>query len=194
MTVVQLALIFFIVTNPVGNSPTILALIKNHSLREQQKIMFRESIFSMLLALFFLFVGESFLNHLNIQDYSLNTSGGILLFVVALHMIFSDRSEKAMQQPAQTPFIVPIATPLISGAGLLTMIMLYAKEESTLTLISAIFIAWVGITAVLVSAPYLQILIGKRGLLALEQLMGMLLSMIAVEMIVNGMALFMKKI
>jgi multiple antibiotic resistance protein len=54
----------------------------------------------------------------------------------------------------------------------------------------AILLAWVGVTTVLVTAPYLQIFLGKRGLLALEQLMGMLLAMIAMEMIVQGCSLF----
>ena len=193
MTILQLAVIFFIVTNPIGNSPTIIALIKDHTLRDQQKILFREAIFSMLLAIFFLFLGEIFLSSLKIENYALTTSGGILLFIVALKMIFSNRSqdEKEVDKPKQDPFIVPIATPLLSGAGLLTMIMLYSKQEANdLKILFAIFIAWIGVTAVLVSAPYLQIVLGKRGLLALEQLMGMLLAMIAMEMIVQGSSFF----
>ena len=191
MTVVQIALIFFIITNPIGNSPAIVALVKEHPLWIQQKILFREAIFSMLLAFFFLFVGESFLKHLNIQNYALTTSGGILLFIVALKMIFSDRTEQKNNIAKQVPFIVPIATPLLSGPGLLTMILLYSKQESTSMLFIAILVAWIGVTFVLITAPYLQIILGKRGLLALEQLMGMLLSMIAVEMIVKGMTFFM---
>lgn len=184
-------MIFFIVTNPIGNSPTIIALIKDHSLRDQQKILLRESLFSMLLAIFFLFLGETFLNCLNIQGYALRISGGILLFIVSLHMIFSGRSEREVERPKQDPFIVPIATPLLSGAGLLTMIMLYSKQEANdMKILIAILLAWVGVTGILVLAPYLQIVLGKRGLSALEQLMGMLLAMIAIEMVVRGSSLF----
>lgn len=191
MSIFQLAMIFFIVTNPIGNSPTIIALIKDHNVREQQKILFREAMFSMLLAIFFLFLGELFLKCLCIQNYGLTTSGGILLFLVALKMIFSNRDEKSIEGPKQDPFIVPIATPLLSGAGLLTMIMLYSKQEANdLKIFLAILLAWIGVTTVLVTAPYLQIFLGKRGLLALEQLMGMLLAMIAMEMIVQGSSLF----
>ena len=88
-------------------------------------------------------------------------------------------------------FIVPIATPLLFGAGLMTMIIVYAKQEANdLKVLFAILLAWIGITLVLVMAPYLQVFLGKRGLAALEQLMGMLLSMIAIEMLVKGAALF----
>lgn len=190
MSIIQLAMIFFIVTNPIGNSPTIIALIKDHTVRDQQKILFREAIFSMLLAIFFLFLGEIFLKCLKIQNFALTTSGGILLFVVALKMIFSSREDSKIERPKQDPFIVPIATPLLSGAGLLTMIMLYSKQEANdMKILFAILLAWIGVTTVLVTAPYLQIFLGKRGLAALEQLMGMLLVMIAMDMIVQGSSL-----
>lgn len=190
MSIIQLAIIFFIMSNPVGNIPAILSLIKHHQLRDQQKILLRESIFSMLLALFFLFVGEAFLTHLQIRNYALTTSGGILLLIIALNMIFSHPEEENQKKPKQDPFIVPIATPILSGAGLLTMIILYSQQgESIFNLVIAILLAWTAITAVLLTAPYLQVLLGRRGLNALEQLMGMLLAMIAIELIVKGAAL-----
>lgn len=193
MTTFSIALIFFIVTNPIGNSPTIISLIKDHTIKDQQKILFREAIFSLLIAIFFLFLGDSLENNLCIQGYALSISGGILLMIVAFNMIFSDFCEGSSVKSKQDPFIVPIATPLLSGAGLLTMIMLYAKEEENdLKILAAILIAWIGVTVVLVTAPYLQIILGRRGLAALEQLMGMLLTMIAMDMIVKGTALFLK--
>lgn len=191
MSIVTLALTFFIVTNPIGNSPAIVSLIKDFPLKNQQKILFRESLFSLLIALFFLFLGEALENNLLIKDYSLGISGGILLLVIALKMIFSKYNDKSTAQLKEEPFIVPIASPLISGAGLLTMIMLYSKQENDdFKLFLAILLAWIGITAVLVSAPYLQLLLGKRGMAALEQFMGMILILIAVEMIVKGVSLF----
>jgi multiple antibiotic resistance protein len=191
VSIFELALTIFIITNPIGNSPTIIALIKDLSIKEQQKVLFRESIFSMILAIFFLFLGEVFLTNLKIANYALTISGGVLLFVVSLKMIFSNNHEQKSEEPRAVPFIVPIATPLISGAGLLTMIMLFSKQESNDSkILLAILLAWVAITLVLVSAPYLQILLGKRGLAALEQLMGMLLSMLAIDMLVQGISLF----
>ena len=108
-------------------------------------------------------MGETFLNCLSIQEYSLRIGGGILLFVVALKMIFSSRSVSEAEKPSQTPFIVPIATPLLSGAGLLAMIMLYSKQEANdLKILFAILLAWIGVTGILVSAPYLQVILGKE--------------------------------
>jgi multiple antibiotic resistance protein len=191
VSITQLAMVFFIVTNPIGNSPAIIALIKDYSLREQQKILLRESLFSFLIAIFFLFLGEIFLQSFNIQDFALRISGGVILLLVAIKMIFPNRADHPVEKAKEAPFIVPIATPLLSGAGLLTMIMLYSEQEQNdIIIFLAILMAWIGVTAVLVAAPYLQIFLGRRGLLALEQLMGMLLAMIATEMIVKGASLF----
>jgi multiple antibiotic resistance protein len=187
------ALTFFLVTNPIGNSPAIVALIKDYDLARQKKIMLREALISLALALFFQYFGEFFLSKLHIQDYAVTLCGGILLFMVALNMIFSLSQPAEVTSMKQEPFIVPIATPLLSGPGLLTIIMLYSREVgNNLMISSAILIAWIGVTLVLITAPYLQKILGKRGLIALEQLMGMILAMIAMEMIVKGFTLFFK--
>lgn len=191
MSVLKLAITLFIIANPIGSCPTIVALIKDYDVKTQQKILLRESFFSMIIAFFFLFLGEAFLTRLNIQNYALTLSGGILIFLISLTMIFSVPTESNVVVSKQPPFIVPIATPLLAGAGLLTTILLYSKKEANdLKMMFAIIIAWIGVTAVLFVAPYLQLLLGKRGLAALEQLMGMLLAMLALQMLVNGTTLF----
>src|SRR5690242_11674827 len=89
----KIAVVFFIVTNPIGNSPMILALVKDFPFERQKKILLREAFLALILALFFQYFGEVFLRLLNIQDYAMTLCGGILLFFVALAMIFVDRSE-----------------------------------------------------------------------------------------------------
>lgn len=187
----SIALTLFLVANPIGNSPGIVALVKDFPFDKQKKIMLRESLFALGLALFFQFFGEVFLKHINVKEYSLGLCGGILLFLVSLDMIFPPDHSSSTAVQKQEPFFVPIATPLITGPGLMTMIMIYSRqEESDLKIFSAICLAWVGVTAVLIFAPYLQRLLKKRGLLALEQLMGMILAMISMQMIVKGASLF----
>lgn len=187
----QIALTFFLVTNPIGNSPTVLALVKNYDFEKQKWILVREGIISFLIAIFFQYLGERFLGLLQVTDYAMTLCGGILLVLISLMMIFpkSETTKKLTQE--QEPFIVPIAIPLLSGPGVLTMIMLFSRQESNdLKISGAIFLAWAGVVAVMLAAPYMQKVLGKRGLIALEQLMGMLLSMIALSMIVNGLKLF----
>lgn len=192
-SILSIALIYFLVANPIGNSPTILSLVKNFDFDRQKKIIFREAMISLLIALFFQFFGELFLGVLHISNFALTLTGGIVLFLVALQMIFHAPETSESHQSKQEPFIVPIATPLISGPGLMTMIMVTSKAEANdLKITLAILTAWLGVTIVLVGAPYLQKLLGKRAMAALEQVMGMILALISMEMIVKGADLFVK--
>lgn len=189
----QIALTFFLVTNPIGNSPTVLALVKNYDFEKQKRILLREGIISFIIAIFFQYLGEKFLGLLHVSDFAMTLCGGILLLVIALGMIFPKNEAASQQIPKQEPFIVPIAIPLLSGPGVLTMIMLFARQEANDLKISiAILLAWTGVVAVMAAAPYMQRILGQRGLIALEQLMGMLLSMISMSMIVNGVSLLLK--
>lgn len=186
-----IAVKFFFIANPIGNTPAIVALVKEYSFEQQKKIILREGVIALLIALFFLFFGEYFLNLLNIQDYALTLTGGIILFLVALGMIFNFDHETKKSKLKQEPFIVPIATPIITGPGLMALIMLYSRlENDDIKITAAILLAWVGVLTILASAPYLQRAVGQRGLVALEQLMGMILAFIATEMFVKGMAMF----
>lgn len=192
-SVFAMALTFFLIANPIGNSPTIIALVKDFDLPRQKKILFREATFALLFALFFQYFGEIFLGALNIKSYTLTITGGLLLLLVAYGMIFSEAPSEGASANKQEPFIVPIATPILSGAGLLSVIMLYStREKNDFKITSAILIAWIGIYFVLAIAPYMQKILGKRGLVALEQVMGMILALISMEMVVTGSALLLK--
>lgn len=191
MLILSIALMFFLVANPIGNSPAILAIIKDFDFQRQKIIMFRESIFALSLAVFFQFFGDDFLRLINVEGYSLGICGGTLLFLVALSMIFPKHENDASQSVKQEPYFVPIATPLITGPGLMTMIMIKSQElQNNMLILGAILIAWIGVTFVLVTSPYLLKLFGRKGLVALEQLMGMLLALMSMAMIVNGFQKF----
>lgn len=187
----SLALTFFIIANPVGNSPAIAALIKDYSFERQKLIMFREAMIAIPIAFFFQFIGEYFLDLIQVKGYALSLCGGILLFFVALDMIFPTDKTVDGQTKKKEPFVFPIATPLISGPGLMTVIMVYSKKVGDhLVISSAIGLCFAAVTVVLMTAPYLQKFLGKKGLLALEQLMGLLVCMIAIDMITSGAGAF----
>jgi len=193
VSTLALALTFFLVANPVGMSPAILSMVKDYPFDRQKKIMLREGFIAFIIALFFQFCGELFLGMLKISDFALAYTGGSVLFLTALQMIFHKPEETHGPVLKQEPFIVPIATPLISGPGLMTMIMVTSRAEGNdFKITTAIVLAWIGVMTVFATAPYLQKLIGKRGLAAMEQVMGMILGLISVQMLVNGTKLFVK--
>lgn len=193
MPIHELALMFFLITNPLGNSPLVLAMIKDFPLKRQKQIMLREGLIALVIALFFQFFGEYFLSFLGIQLYSLSLCGGVILLLTAFKMIFSLKDEAATAEIPKEPLIVPIATPILTGPGLMTIIMIYAtKEANTLKITSALLLAWVGILLTLYTAPYLQKIFGKRGMVALEQIMGMVLAFFAIELLLTGTGNFIK--
>lgn len=194
-SLLKMAFTFFLVANPIGNSPAIIALIKDFDFERQKKIMLRESLLALFLALFFQYLGEIFLSQLNIDIYTLRISGGVLLLIVSLSMIFSPSADTSQASLKREPLFVPIATPLITGPALLTIIMVSTQQEgSHLKVTLAICLTWVAVTISLLAAPYLNRFLRKRGMAALEQLMGLFLTMMAVSMIVNGLAQFLEVI
>lgn len=194
-SLLSLASILFLVVDPIGCIPTISALIKDFDFRRQRQILFRETGIALIIALFFQYLGEAFLGLMGIADFALQITGGILLLIVAFQMIFAiglPMAKEENQPPKREPFIFPIATPLLSGPGLLAIIMLQSRIQTSWKLTLALLIAWIGVFAVLAIAPFLQKLLKKSGLIALEQVMGMTLAMLSVEMLVKGTSNFIK--
>lgn len=186
-----LAFTLFLIANPLGNTPAILALIRRFPFEDQKRIVLREALFALALAFFFQFFGEVFFSLLQIQKYAVGYCGGVLLLLVALNMIFTKPEVEEIVALKEEPYFVPITTPIITGPGLLTLIMLYSSQiGNNLVMSTAILLAWVGVMGVMLAGPYIQRGLHKSGLVALEQLMGMLVAFMAVDMIVNATAQF----
>jgi multiple antibiotic resistance protein len=192
-SIIQIAFALFLIANPIGNVPAIINLIKDFDFEIQKKIMLRETLLALAIALFFQYLGTPFLNSLEIKKYTLSTCGGVLNLIVALNMIFPKPTSISTQTIKQVPILVPIATPLITGPGVMTNIMLFSAGKYTpLTLSSSILLAWVGVSIVLILAPYIYKTLGQRAMIAVEQLMGLMLAMMSVEMLVKGATLLLK--
>ncbi len=191
LTISSMALMLFLIANPIGNIPVFVSLIKEYDFRHQRWILFREAIFSLLLAFFFLFVGEPFLKTVLVELYSVYLSGGILVFLISLTMLFPIHTdEKGPKALTREPFVVPIATPLISGGGVFSTILILSKQAPLANVSLAILIAWAPVFVIVIGSVYLQKILGKRGLIAIEQLMGMVLLMLSITLITKGLHAF----
>jgi multiple antibiotic resistance protein len=131
------------------------------------------------------------LNFLHLQQEAVTISGGIILLIIGLRMIFPSPEGIVGQQPDGEPFIVPLAIPLIAGPSVLAMLILMTQSgpNKMTDWLFALLIAWVLTAVILLSAPLLLKLLRRRGLTALERLMGMILVMISVQMLINGLKL-----
>lgn len=193
MTLYQKVLTLFIVTNPIGNLPIFIALLKDFNIARQRRILLREGLIAFIIAMGFLFLGETFLDFMQVKKYSISMCGGSLLFIVAMQMIFPHHQSN-VEALKREPLVVPIATPLLAGGCMMTTILVYSQQDpNTLRVFSAICLSQFAVIAVLMVGPYLHKLLGKRGIIALEQLMGMVLSMLAIEMILSGIMLFLNE-
>jgi multiple antibiotic resistance protein len=187
MSLYSLSLSLFILMDSIGNVPLFLALLKGIDPKRQRKIILREMVIALLIIIAFYFLGDLVLSSLKVSQETLMVTGGIILFLIALKMIFPPPKELHNHDKKAEPFIVPLAIPLIAGPAVIASVMLYARRDISASLvISAIAIAWGLSTLILLIAPLLHRLLDWRILSALERLMGLLLTLMAVQMFLEG--------
>ncbi len=188
MSILTAALTMLLVLDPLGNIPVLLVLLENVPPRRRRWILFRESVFALGFLLAFLFLGRYLLGMLAISKEALGIAGGVVLFLIALRMIFPPPGGMFGPSLKGEPFVVPIAIPLIAGPSALATVMLLATQEPTrmLSWTAALAGAWCVSTLVLVGAEGLGRALRPRGLVAMERLMGMILMTVAIQMLLSG--------
>lgn len=183
----------FILMNGIGNVPIFMAHLKEVPARKHKKIILREMTIALFVMLLFMFIGNYILSILSISRSSVFITGGIILFMLALQMIFpAMQPDKTKKEPREKePFIVPLAIPFVAGPGLLASIALFSSEQTSFFFLAlAILSAWSASTIILLFSSVLAKILGKRGVLASERLMGLLLTLIAIQMFLNGLKEF----
>lgn len=189
----SIVLTLFLIMDPLGNIPLFLSALKDVKPERRTKVLVREVLLAFAVLLLFLFLGKYLLQLLSLQQETISIAGGIILFLIALRMIFPPERGVLTDQPEGEPFIVPLAIPLIAGPSILAaLLLLQSGPNTTLELLAALTIAWAISAVILLSSTLLYRLLKERGLIAIERLMGMLLVMIAVQMFMNGVASFLK--
>ncbi len=186
MSVFALALSLFFVFNSLGNVPVFVGLLSKFDVKKQRRIIFRELLIALFILLLFNFFGNEILTMIGISQTTIGIAGGTLLFIIALGMIFphADKSETERSEP----MIVPLAIPLVAGPGSISTVMVYAEHAGNnhWLMTAIILIAWIPTLLILLASSHIKHVLGKRGLLACQKLGGMLISLIAVQMICSG--------
>jgi len=193
MKIVSAAFLLFLVMDPVGNVPVFLTTLKQVQPDRRRKVVLRELLIALLVLVFFLFFGRSVLAALQVSQPALTIAGGIVLFLIAVRMIFSiSGGETFGRAPQGEPFIVPLAIPLVAGPSAITTVLLLDTRDPGMWLewLLALVAAWIASALILLGASSLAHYLGERVLMALERLMGMLLTIIAVEMFLSGVKRF----
>ena len=181
----------FLVMDPLGNIPVFLAVLKAVPPERRRRVLLREIAFAYVVLLVFFLIGDYILRFLGLQQEAVSIAGGIVLFLIALRMIFPGERPLAGDALEGEPFLVPLAIPLIAGPSALATVLLLQRSWSNREgLLLAVTIAWMASAILLLSSTFLYRVLRERGLVAVERLMGMLLVMVAVQMLLDGLRTF----
>ena len=183
-----------LVMDPVGNVPLFLSVLKDVPQERRFKVILREMLIALGVMLLFLYAGERILTLLGLKQEAIAIGGAIILFLIAIRMIFPSPYGIMGENPEWEPFIVPLAIPAVAGPSVLAISMLLVSNDPSRMLewTLALILAWLVSAIVLLSSPLLLKALGNRGLIASERLMGMILVIIAVQMFFDGVRLFLE--
>lgn len=193
MTLYTATITLILVMDPLGNIPLFLSILRHFSPKTQRKIIIRETSIAFVLLCIFLLFGKYILQGLNITTSALSIAGAIVLFLIAIRMIFPPEIKESGDKDIEEPYIVPLAIPLIAGPSAMTVVMLFVtRNPNHLSLFGlALTIATLVFLVVMLLARYLMRFLGESGLIAIERLMGMILTAIAVQMLLSGLSSYM---
>ena len=195
MDILSAGLTLLLIMDPLGNIPVFLSVLKKvQNESRKRKILIRELAIALIVLLVFLFVGQYFLEWLKLRQEAVHIAGGIVLFLLALRMIFPTEKGVMGELPEGEPFIVPLAVPLLAGPSTLAMLILLARSQPDRIIdwLIAVLGAWGVTSLIMLSSGKLHKLLGMRGLIAVERLMGMVLVAISVQMLLDGITTYLK--
>ena len=186
--IASVAVTLFFIMDPLGNVPVFNAILSDFDSAKRTRIMARELILALLILFMFLFAGNAVLGFLGLSQSSLNIAGGILLFIISLRMIFPKTTSRDEIEGAEDPFLVPLAVPMIAGPSTIAILILLgsSQPDRMVDWSISLLLAWTASTVLLVASPYLMRVLGLRGARALERLMGLILVILATQMLLNG--------
>ena len=189
MSIVSSALLLLLVMDPLGNIPAFLSALKDVDPARQPRIVIRELLIALAIMVVFLFAGQVVLGLFHISESALTIAGGVILFLIALRMVFPS-PDRPSEEVLGEPFIVPLAVPFVAGPSLLaTELLLMSREpDRWRDWLLALAGAWAATAIILMLASRLRAFLSQKGLVAMERLMGMILVTIAVQMFLSGIA------
>ena len=189
VSVASAALTLFLVMDPLGNIPFFLASLQGVPHHRHNLVVVRELLIAYGIMLAFLFAGGPLLSLLAISESALTLAGGIILFLIAIRMVFPPASGSAQEEVHGEPFIVPLAIPYVAGPSVLATEMLFMRGAPGrwMDWMIALSAAWAATAVILVAGNRLRTVLGPRAMIAIERLMGMILVAVSVQMFLSGL-------
>jgi MarC family membrane protein len=182
-------ILLLLVLDPFGSLPIFIPIMRDVPKGKRSLVAIREVLIAFGVLLAFMFFGQSFLEVMRLSERSLEVAGGVILLMVAIRMIFSVEGGVYGVPEGKEPLIFPLAVPLLAGpSAMATVLLLASRQPERIG-------AWIGALAcamavsgvVLLSSDRIRRLVGDSVVSAVEKLMGLVLTAIAVEMILAGL-------
>jgi MarC family membrane protein len=193
----QSFIILLLVTDPFGNVPLFVSALSGVPAERRGRVIVRECSIAFVLLLLFMFFGQHFLAALQLTDIALRIGGGVILFLIALRMVFPQPGGVFGDGDGDgEPFIVPLAIPALAGPSALVTVLLFSSNTAKemvlhVSVLSLVAVVWL---IVLLSAERMQRVLGPRVMTAFERLMGLILTAMAVEMLLAGIRAYVKSL
>jgi len=194
-TFLSATFLLILITDPLGNIPLFISTLKRVKPERRRLVIFRECLIAFVTLLVFMIYGRKFLEVLRLSDDALRVAGGVILFLIAIKMIFPSHDGGGLDNEEHPePFIVPIAIPLISGPSAMATAMLIAGSNPARMLewVGALVISIAVTTVVFLLSNRIQRVLGEQVITALERLMGLVLTAISIEMLLSGVASYVR--
>jgi len=190
MDIISIAVTLILIMDPFGNIPVFLSILDELPAHRRRRILVRELILALAVIMVFIFCGRYLMGFLGLKQEAVSIAGGIILFLIAIRMVFPRTKAQVPTECEGEPLLVPLAIPLIAGPSLLAVLILFSTSTQVeLTgLLLASVLAWGVSFIVLFSATFLIRFLTRRGLITVERLMGMILVSIAVQLFLDGVA------
>lgn len=197
--ILSFAVTLLIILDPLGNAPPVQNTLKAIQPRRRVTVLLRETFFIILILAFFFIMGGRVLGYLGVDNYALKLSGGILLLLIAIGLVFPKANVlggEGGHGPAHKgePFIVPISVPLVVGPGAIAYVMLQASLcqgiEQKIGYLTGVTGACVATGVLLIFAERIISRLGDNVSSIMERLMGILLILLAVQMCMDGITAY----
>ena len=192
LSIVSIALVLFFVMDPFGNLPVFASVLERVAPERRRIVLARELLIALACLIFFLFVGRLLLDLLHLQYEAIRVGGGIVLFLIAIRLIFPTESGPLGETLEGEPLVFPLAVPLIAGPSAFATILFLVESgpDHRIAGLIAIVSAWAASAAILFTSSLVLRIVGKRGILAVQRLIGMLLVMLSIQMVLEGVKAF----
>lgn len=189
----------FVVIDPPGCAPIYASLTGGASASQRKAMAYRAVLIAGAILIFFAMFGEALLSFLHIDLDSFRIAGGLMLFMIALDMVFEKRTERREQraeklmeaQEVDDVSVFPMAMPMLAGPGSIASVMLLVSQNNgmdrALVIFGALLLVLLLTLAALLTAGPLMRVIGHKGEAIITRLLGVLLAALAAQFIIDGL-------